>query len=580
MRLYKQATVRRIAVMCLMSLAFIAFIALGAVSVASAQPGTSAATTAQVSVKPTRQFTVARKGILDLSKAPTIKPGDAPTSGPPPTFEPQTSQQRAAYEANARKGIGVPPAPAVKRPTTTAPGFASNFVGGGIIPLLTKQFDGLNSTQSGNAAVPDVTIATDLSYVMEGVSNAVGIYRASTGALAYGPYSADTFFAPLKIPGDTFGRPQMYYDVMRDRWIVLWMEYTAVGNSYQSYADIAISTSNSPTQPTPGGQYYEYRIPTTDFATGEWCYQASLGVEYYTLTLGCTILTSGNSYLTNWVVILQKGPMLTGANTVSFLWDSAIKTDVFLCGADPCPAFYVSPATEEGVQDAEFLVGTGSGYGGTHDHIYLCALTNLANIAAQTPTMACYFTPFPSYSDPIAPVQAGGALQPERGMKQIYYKAGHLFLALTSGFSGPADGVIWAELTPRLQPSLGNSVYENSGVLSWGANQYFFAPALIGSDEGDVALVVNYSNNTGGPTIMYTGRKASDQANMMAHGTDNANLVPISSATHPSGAWDGASACAIALNSVTRGTLWCVGEYQGSVPDPGWNTRIFSLRVE
>jgi hypothetical protein len=544
----------------------------------SAQPAARQANAATTSIKPIRQFTIARKGILDLSKAPTIKPGDRPASGPPPIFDPQTPQQRAAYEANARKGIGVPPAP-TQKPTITAPSLTSNFVGGGNMPLLVKQFDGLNSTQSGNVGVPDVTIATDLSYVMEGVNNAVGIYRASTGALAYGPYSADSFFAPIKIAGDTFGRPQIYYDVMRDRWIVMWMEYTAVGSTYHSYIDIAISTSNSPTQPIPGAQYYEYQIPMYDFANGEWCYQASLGVEYYSLTLGCTILTSGNSYISNWVVILQKGPMLTGANTVSFLWDSAVQTDVNACGG-PCPAFYVSPAIEEGVQDAEFLIGTSTGYGGTHSQIALCALTNLSNIAAQVPTFVCAMLAFGSYSDPLAPVQAGGLLQPERGIPRVYYKAGHLFIALTSGFSGPADGIIWAELTPRLQPSLLASAYETTGVLSWGSNQYFFTPALIGSDEDDVALVVNYSNNTSGPILMYTGRKASDQVDMMAHGTNNATFVLNSGIPHPSGAWDGASACAVALNSVTRGTLWCVGEYQGGVADPGWSTRIFSLRVE
>jgi catechol 2,3-dioxygenase-like lactoylglutathione lyase family enzyme len=32
------------------------------------------------------------------------------------------------------------------------------------------------------------------------------------------------------------------------------------------------------------------------------------------------------------------------------------------------------------------------------------------------------------------------------------------------------------------------------------------------------------------------------------------------------------------LNSVTRSTIWCGGEYAGS--DPVWNTRLFSFRTE
>jgi hypothetical protein len=75
---------------------------------------------------------------------------------------------------------------------------------------LVKTFDGLNSTQSacgGNGACPpDQAIATDLSYVIEGVNTSIGIFNANTGALQYGPYSADSFFAPVKKQGDIFLR--------------------------------------------------------------------------------------------------------------------------------------------------------------------------------------------------------------------------------------------------------------------------------------------------------------------------------------------------------------------------------------
>jgi hypothetical protein len=57
----------------------------------------------------------------------------------------------------------------------------------------------LNSTQAsggtGNAA-----IATDLSYVMEGVDNAIAIYSAVSGNKLYGPYAPSSFFAPSTMP--------------------------------------------------------------------------------------------------------------------------------------------------------------------------------------------------------------------------------------------------------------------------------------------------------------------------------------------------------------------------------------------
>jgi len=126
------------------------------------------------------------------------------------------------------------------------------FVGGGVQPLLVKNVDGLNDSQGacGGCYPPDQAIATDLSYVMEGVNTSVGIFNANTGALQFGPYSADSFFAPVKIGGDFFSDPQMNYDVMRDRWVVVFIEYPP--SAATSYIDIAVSKTTSPTQPSPG----------------------------------------------------------------------------------------------------------------------------------------------------------------------------------------------------------------------------------------------------------------------------------------------------------------------------------------
>jgi hypothetical protein len=100
-----------------------------------------------------------------------------------------------------------------------------------------------------------------------------------------------------------------------------------------------------------------------------------------------------------------------------------------------------------------------------------------------------------------------------------------------------------------------------------------------GSDEDDIALVFNYSNGVDTyPTIAYTGRKVTDIPGTMGQGAS----APIVSGTHDntSGRWGDYSACAVPLNSVTRGTIWCAGEYTGNVLSPGWNTRLYALRVE
>ena len=108
--------------------------------------------------------------------------------------------------------------------------------------------DGLTSVEAGAAfVVADPAIATDLSYVMEGVSESFAIYRASDGSRAFGPYREDSFFAPVFHGGDLYSNTLMDYDVMRDRWIVVALEGASITGT--QYLDIAVSMSTAPNQP-------------------------------------------------------------------------------------------------------------------------------------------------------------------------------------------------------------------------------------------------------------------------------------------------------------------------------------------
>ena len=203
------------------------------------------------------------KGTVDLAKLPTIKAGAQTTiqSAPPPQrLDPLTPEQRAAYEAGLKHATNLPSASA-GAPLPQAK-ISPNFIGGSKIPLLTKNVDGLTSVDAGAPfVVAGPAVATDLSYVMEGVSESFAVYRASDGSRAFGPYLESSFFAPVfHGPNDLFSNTLMDYDVMRDRWIVVAIEGSAAG---PSYLDIAVSASTAPNQPAPGGQYHEYQIPTT-----------------------------------------------------------------------------------------------------------------------------------------------------------------------------------------------------------------------------------------------------------------------------------------------------------------------------
>jgi hypothetical protein len=244
------------------SLVGVCLLSVASLGVIGAQPNTSgnrAASAPRVST-PTRG-TGKLAGIVDLAKTPKLTP--ACGSGIPATIaplgrgDPLTPEQRQAYETSVKAN------PQVKNPhpnTRSGDGQSPAFVGGGVTPMVTKNVDGQTTPDCTGSVYSDPAIATDLSYVMEGVNGAIAIYRASTGALAYGPYRAGSFFAPVPVlgAGDGFINPQTYYDVMRDRWVVSYLQY----HDSVTYLDIAISVSNSPTQPIPGGQYYIYQLGT------------------------------------------------------------------------------------------------------------------------------------------------------------------------------------------------------------------------------------------------------------------------------------------------------------------------------
>ncbi|HEX3271540.1 MAG TPA: hypothetical protein VHR15_12900 [Ktedonobacterales bacterium] len=297
--------------------------------------------------------------MVDLAKLPKVAPQEQTNKRSDAPPDRMTPAERQAYWNSLKTNPRVTnPTPATRSANDLSP----SFVGGGVTPLLVRSVDGLTSAQSSEDwTFPDQAIATDLSYVMEGVNSAVAIYRASTGALQYGPYSAQSFFAPVYHAGDTFTTPQMYYDVMRDRWIVAFLERDA--SATFSYIDIAVSVSNSPTQPNPGGQYYIYQQSTSYFEpTGSepsYCLNLTMGVDYWGLYFTCTNFRGafGSVFVGNTMYAVNKGPMMTGATTNSWYVNDAFQVN----GG---PAYRLSASTEEGVQDAEFFVSTDSAFGG------------------------------------------------------------------------------------------------------------------------------------------------------------------------------------------------------------------------
>ncbi|HEY7092953.1 MAG TPA: hypothetical protein VH393_07230 [Ktedonobacterales bacterium] len=570
MRVRLPAVSWRIAASAVLSLVCVLAL-LGVVSAeySTGNRATSKATQATLSSRGSARM----MGTVDLRKLSATTAGQSASAQSHIPRDRMTPQQRAAYWAQAQRGVNVPKAPSTTQKT---PSVDPKFLGGSIVPPYLLQAQGMGTSTLGTTDLPHTALATDLSYLMEGVDTAVAIYRTSNGTLAYGPYTADSFFAPIKHAGDTFSNPQMNYDVMRDHWIVTYLEWTPSG---LSYLDIAVSTSNSPTQPVPGAQYHEFQVPTTFLGGTTACDYQTLGIEYYSLTITCVEFDTSNVFKGNTTIVFDKNSLLNSNTATYYAFNNVVNTSLNTCGG-PCPAFRLSPAIEDGTPDGEFIVATDVGYGVTSNNLTLCALTNLNNISTTAPTLTCGLNNLGlSYADPIPIVLNAGPLPPvtftvESGPRQIYFKAGRLFVSFTSALSiggGPRNDVLWAEVQPQLSTKATHSPQWVNGALItqvsywdpiFGGN--VFSPTLMGTDEDDLVLIFQFVSVGGVGDdrhmyMIYSGRKATDAPNTMGQnaGTFSYKSFPGDGYVTSTN-WRTNTACAVPLNSVTRGIVWCV----------------------
>jgi len=214
--------------------------------------------------------------------------------------------------------------------------------------------------------------------------------------------------------------------------------------------------------------------------------------------------------------------------------------------------------------------------------------TNALTGNITSPTLTCGNNMLPpAYAYPVtAQEPGGGSFVPDNGPSRTEYKAGMLHLSWTTAatVSGSmVDGIYWLDIEPQLTTVAAHNpqwisgmVIQNQGIWALSSQPYLFGPMLWTTDEQDDVLVYQVVSSAHNiyPSIGYTGRKATDAPNTLGQDTSAFVMtgVRVSSGGYPM--------CALPLNSVTRGIVWCSAGYGASQPNPGWDTRIFALRAE
>jgi hypothetical protein len=485
------------------------FILAGLVGVALVSAATSGVVARQsasadgsphaVTLRATTHYGALRSGSVDVSRLPVLVPGKAPVTAPSPyANQAQLLRKSATYEAYARAHpSSLPQAVGVSMPKAGA-----NFVGGGAILVLTGSAEGQNYTTNGNS--PDPAIAAAPGYVMEATDNTLAVYTPAFG-IKYGPWLADSFFAPLSPTNANFYKPAIVYDAERAVFLIAWLSSGCSTNT-QDCVFLAISKTSSPTFTN----FYEYEVPiSTDLnmSCASNFGDLTLGYDYWGMYLTCPTHNFGTGAYGNQVFAISLNNMLSGSIGTYRTW-SNIASDVS-CGSG-CfqPATLVSATVEDGAPQAEWFVATDQGYGVTSTKVNLCALTNSHALPTATPpTFTCIYQSLPgAYADSFAPAQpvTRRGYMPF-GSQQMEYRNGRLYFGLTSAVtcSGVVeDGILWAALMPQLTTLAAHTPQQVSGLASgysdsgyWCLNNAdSYLPAVAPSTEGDIALVYQFSS--------------------------------------------------------------------------------------
>jgi hypothetical protein len=459
----------------------------------------------------------------------------------------------------------------------------TNLYGNGKLPVLQGKAAGLDSSVSGGWYPPDQAIANSASYTVEAVNDSYEVYNTTFGAVA-GPYTAEQIFSSVWHAGSFASDPQVTYDGTRKVYLIAWLEVNS--NATFDWVDVAVTTS-----PNPVGisSYFVYQVSTEAFNADRFCDYPTLGYDWSGMYVSCVAFSnSTGNFLGNDTLTLSLDAMTVGAGFTYY--------DFMNIGNSFGAAYRLSPAMEDGVPQAEWIVTSDAGYGSTTSNIITCALTNTQALkTGGAPTGTCIGNNMPlAYDDPVGAVQPGttSTLYPGFGFKQIAYRAGKLYFAMPLNINCAGhvhDGIYWAGIVPQLTTFAAHTPQWVTGIASgYTENNYLcytggdaFMPTLMATTENDLAMVYNFSSSGTFPTIVFTGRANTDAPGTMGQGSSQ--FVLFGSHSNDSTRWGDYSACALSPVGVARGILFCGGEFGGphaGIGSTGWDTEIYSLRLE
>jgi DNA-binding beta-propeller fold protein YncE len=392
---------------------------------------------------------------------------------------------------------------------------------------------------------------------MEVVNSELAVYSKSGGALL-GPEATNTLWSGFGGGCQTHndGDATVLYDTMARRWVV--QQFSV---STKPYLDcVAISATSDAT-----GSWYRYSFGFSNFPD-----YPKMGVwpdAYYE----SVNLFQGNTFKGAEMCAFNRAAMLTGAVATAQCFTPA--------GAQGT----VLPATLDGTTapptgESEWFVGinptTANALAYWKFHV---DWTTPANSTLTGPTSLAV--------SPFSEACGGGTCIPQPGttqqldslgdrlMYRLAYRnfGGHESLVVSHAItSGSSVGMRWYEL----RPSSGALTVFQQGTYAPDST-YRWMGSIAMDQAGDMALGYSTSSSSVHPSVVYTGRLASDALGTMPQG-ETTLFSGIGSQTTTLNRWGDYSEMSVDPNDDC--TFWYVNEYQPSDGTFNWSTRIGSFK--
>ncbi len=436
------------------------------------------------------------------------------------------------------------------------------------LPYL--DFDGLYLGGGGTGIPPDTTGDVGLTYYIQAVNSAFGIFRKSDGVLISST-SFDNFFGGPGITGtpcdnDNMGDPIVLFDRDAQRWFILDFAWDP-SETDGSYYSIAVSQTSDPT-----GSWWMYAMRADLTLMNDY---PKCGIWHDGIYITANMFPFGGNFQGVRIWALNKSDLYSGTLTSQTVYDGSTLARSIL------PSNATSPTMPAAGTPNYMFSMDASEYGGTHqDRLviweYDVDWNNSINTSWTGPTTLATA----AFGLTMNNVPQGGSTQTVHSLYgRLMYPAnyrefdGHAAVYLNHVVEHNSRRTKrWYEV--RFDNTGTPSIYQQ-GTYAPDTNHRWMG-SVAADEDGNIALGYSVSSTSMDPAIRYTGRSSINPALDVMNLGENVIINGTGSQTTYNRWGDYTT---MSIDPVDDKTFWYTNEYY-TTNGYYWKTRIAAFRIK